>query len=364
MSYPVLYQWSETIANRLPSLNSWQVENVSLFSIGIMRAESCQQEQVARQVATGEKVASCSRRWRRFLDNKRFPLSDFFREWTRWIISHMPIGKVYLLVDESKLGDQIGAMVVGVAWESRCIPLSWRCYKANSRDDYPEEGQVGMIEKLLKIVKEGIGDQREVVVLADRGIGTSPALCRAVAKLGWFYLFRVTSQTQVCTEAGEFTIAKMVACGEQWSTQGAVFKKRGRLPATAHAIWSVGYDQPWALVTNDPTLTGFEYANRNWQEQSFRDLKSGGWQWGNSRIIQPDHMERLLVLLTMAYAWAIALGSYAVAQGNSQSLQRHRDGRVSRHWSLFKEGIQFFFEFVLRHDLFIDIHFLPDARLG
>lgn len=362
MSYPVLYQWNETIANQLPSLNSWQVENVSLFSIGVMRAESCQQEQVARQVATGEKVASCSRRWRRFLDNERFPLSRFFSEWTQWIVSNMPEGKVYLLLDETKLEDRIGAMVVGIAWQGRCIPLAWRCYQANSHEDYPDEGQVGVIKTLLQTVQAGLDDAREVVVLADRGIGTSPALCRVVADLGWFYLFRVTNQTKVCTVEGDFTIAKMVASGERWTTQGSVFKTKGRLPATAHAIWTAGYDQPWALVTNDPSLAGYEYANRNWQEQSFRDLKSGGWQWGASRISHADHMERLLVLLVLAYAWAIALGGVAVAQGLAQSLQHHQDGRVSRHWSLFKEGLQFFFETVLRHDEFFDLQFLPDTR--
>jgi hypothetical protein len=364
MSYPILYQWSETIANQLPCLNSWQVDNVSLFSIGVMQAECCQQEQVARQVATGEKIASCSRRWRRFLDNDRFPLAEFFKEWTRWIESQLPKGKVYLLVDETKLADRIGAMIVGVAWQGRCLPLAWCCYQANSSDDYPAEGQVGLIEKLLKIIKEGIAQEREVVVLADRGIGTSPTLCQVVADLGWFYLFRVTCQTKVCTQEDEFTIAKMVTSGQQWSLAGSVFKTHGRLPATAHAIWTTGYDQPWALVTNDPSLSGYDYAKRNWQEQSFRDLKSGGWHWGDSRVIHPDHMNRLLVLLVLAYAWAVALGSVAVTRGQAQPLQCHQDGRVTRHWSLFKEGIQFFFEVVWRHDCFIDIHFLPDPRLS
>lgn len=364
MSYPVLYQWNQTIANRLPCLNSWQVENVGLFSIGIMRAESCQQQQIARQVATGEKVESCARRVRRFLDNNRFPLQTFFMEWTAWIVSQLPPGKLYLLVDETKLQDRLAAMVVGVAWEGRCLPLAWRCYTANSHEDYPAEGQVGMIAALLQAVKKGIDDDREVVVLADRGIGTSPDLCQAVVALGWCYLFRVTSMTKVCTDEGEFAIANMAQAGEQWSADGLVFKQRGQLPARAHAIWSAGYDQPWALVTNDTTLTGFEYANRNWQEQSFRDLKSGGWHWADSRITHPDHMERLLVLLVVAYAWSLALGSVAVAQGRSQPMQRHADGRKRRHWSLFKEGLRFFFEFVLRHNHFINLQFLPDPRMA
>jgi hypothetical protein len=169
--------------------------------------------------------------------------------------------------------------------------------------------------------------------------------------------------TKVCTDTGDFTIAKMVQVGEQWITTGVIFKQRGRLPATAHAIWTTGYDQPWALVTNDPSLSGYEYAKRNWQEQSFRDLKSGGWHWHESRISHPNHMERLLVLLVVAYAWTIALGSAAITRGHAQPWQRHPGGLIRRHWSLFKEGIQFFCEYVLRHDDFIELQFFPDATV-
>ncbi len=65
----------------------WQVDDVSLFSLGAMRVKSCQQLQIARQLATGEGITSDERRKRRFLDNGNFPLEAFFGEWTAWIIS-------------------------------------------------------------------------------------------------------------------------------------------------------------------------------------------------------------------------------------------------------------------------------------
>ena len=182
MNYPVLYQWQEEIANHLPCLNSWQIANVALFSLGVMQAESCQQQQVARAVVTGEEVESCTRRWRRYLDNEHFPQERFFGEWSAWVLSHLQQAKVYLLVDETKLQDRIGALVVGVAWQGRCIPLAWRCYVADEKDAYPQEGQVKVIERLLKQIKMGIGDEQPVVLLADRGIGSSSDLCRVVVQ--------------------------------------------------------------------------------------------------------------------------------------------------------------------------------------
>ena len=95
---------------------------------------------------------------------------------------------------------------------------------------------------------------------------------------------------------------------------------------------------------------------------SFRDLKSGGWQWGQSRIRHPDHMERLLVLLSIAYAWMIALGSQAIARGLGQPLQRHADGQLRRHLSVFKEGLSFFVDFVKRRSQYLQLSFVPDTR--
>ncbi|MBK9748377.1 MAG: transposase [Chloroflexi bacterium] len=217
--------------------------------------------------------------------------------------------EITLLVDETKLHDRIGVMLVGVAWQGRCLPLAWRTYRANSEAAYPAEGQVGMIRALLQAVKAGIGDLASVLVLADRGIGCSPALCRVVEALGWRYLFRVTCQTKIVTEDADYRIARQVQPGEVWRQAGRVFKQRGRIEAHARALWGVGYDEPWALVTNDERLTGYEYARRNWQEQSFRDLKSGGWHWGDSRLRSPHHVANLLILLAIAYTWMVASAS-------------------------------------------------------
>lgn len=363
MNGKLLYQWGEEIASHLPSLKSWQVERVSVLSMGIIEAEHCQQGTVARQVTTGEQVASAARRWRRYLADERWDQARFVAEWTRWVVEQMPPSRCYLLVDETKLGQRMGIMVVGLAFEGRCIPLAWRSYRANDHTAYPSEGQVGMIETLLQQIQAGMPAGREVIVLADRGIGTSPDLCRAVNRLGWHYLLRVTCQSKICTDTGDYTIATMVQPGEVWSAEGRIFKKRGLIPAQARALWAVGYPEPWALVTNHPDLAGPEYACRNWQEQAFRDLKSGGWQWGDCRIRLPLHMDRLIALLALAYAWVIALGSHAVQLDLAAPLVRKPDGTFRRHWSLFKEGLHFFANVVRRHACFFSLSFFPDLRL-
>jgi len=346
----------------LPCLNSWQGANVALFSMGVIEAESCQQGAVARKVSCGEKVASAERRWRRLLENTHFPLEAVFGEWVRWVVSALGAKQLTLLVDETKLSKRIGVMMVGIAWEGRCLPLVWRTYRADWAGAYPAEGQVHMIEQLLHVIQAHLPPETAVLVLADRGIGTSPALCRAVDALGWSYLFRVTGQTKLVVADSEWTIAAQVQPGEIWAASGQIFKKRGRIPAHARALWEVGSEEHWALVTNDDRLTGHEYARRNWQEQSFRDLKSGGWHWGDSRIRQPDHVARLLVILVLAYVWVIALGSQAVAAQRAQALIRRAGAAPQRCVSLFKDGLTFFVEVVQRFTVCRALLFIPDQR--
>lgn len=363
MNHSLLYQWTAELAMHLPCLNSWQLDNLGLFSLGVIKAESSQQMQIARQVVCGEAVASAERRLRRFIANPKLPMADFFQQWTAWVLSRVETPAITLLVDETKLADRLAIMMVGVAFEGRCIPLAWRCYEANCAQAYPEEGQVAMITTLLAWIAPGIPAHRPVLILADRGIGTSPALCRQVAALGWSYLFRITQQSKIITDAGEYTIYQQVQMGQTWGASGLVFKQRGHIPAHARALWRAGYDEPWALVTNDPALTGYEYAQRNWQEQSFRDLKSGGWQWSASAVRSPDHMSHFLILLVVAYAWVLGVGCYAIHWQRARRLVRRANGQLRRQWSLFKEGLQLFADFIFRRNVCLKLCFVSDQRL-
>src|SRR5438094_9849125 len=92
-------------------------------------------------------------------------------------------------------------------------------------------------DKLLGLVKSSVPQGCEVLVLADRGIGCSPEVCRVVDGLGWHSLFRVTCQTKLVTAHADYTIAHQVQPGEIWAGSGLIFKQHGRIPAYSRALW-------------------------------------------------------------------------------------------------------------------------------
>lgn len=49
--------------------------------------------------------------------------------------------------------------------------------------------------------------------------------------------------------------------GHAYHANGRVFKQRGQIEAHVRVVWGEHAQERWALVTNDPTLSGWEYVS-------------------------------------------------------------------------------------------------------
>lgn len=341
MNLRKLYQWVKRSSKTWTGVTRHFRTNVCVFSRAVVRCQSSQVRKIAG--TAGGKADSQRRRLQRFL-NSTPALPEVYAGWTRSVLRTTKVKQAVLIVDETKLKAQFGVMVVGLAYEGRCIPLAWRVYPANDRRTYPPEGQVAIILDLLQQVQAGMPQTMPVRVLADRGIGTSPALMRGIMAMGWTFLFRVTRQSKVVLPDGEAVTFydQVTHPGETYGASGRVFKKRGRIDAHVRVLWGQQAQERWALVTNDARLTGWEYAQRMWVEEAFRDLKSHGWQVEATSLLEPERMGLLWIILVVAYTWMLLLGAAVVAQGLGAACRRRSDGVLVRRWSLFREGRQAF----------------------
>jgi hypothetical protein len=99
--------------------------------------------------------------------------------------------------------------------------------------------------------------------------------------------------------------------------------------------------EAWCLATNVPSLDARRYAVRMWQEESFRDLKSGGWNWQRSQVQSLSHANRLVLVLALAYAWTLSLGTLAIRAGK---VLRRQLARGRRHrLSVFRLGLRYLY---------------------
>ena len=181
--------------------------------------------------------------------------------------------------------------------------------------------------------------------------------------LGWRYLFRVQNHTKVLTRAQRYVALQQLVHkpGQQWSGYGVVFKQRGHLRAYVHVLWAMGQREPWCLVTNDPLVVGDGYAVRVWQEESFRDLKGGGWQWQRSRVWVPDHPDRLVLVLALAYAWTLTQGTLAL---HAPDLWRQVTRGTRQRFSIFRCGLRLLTGRLARGEpIWPGLFFAPAKRL-
>ena len=243
----------------------------------------------------------------RFLANDRVVMKRLFSWWIAWVLRLWGKAALLILVDETKLSDHVAVMMVGVAYQGSAIPLIWRAYRV---EDYPEEGQVALMSELLDQLRSLLPPQQMAMLLADRGLGTSPAWQERLSNSGWQYLLRVQRSTLIRLPGQKpQPLRRLVGYGQTWTAYAQVFKKAGWQWKWVYLVWELGYAEPCCLFSNQAGLSPDLYSHRFQHEASFRDLKSDGFNWQRSRVWLPSHVERLLLVLALASLWSLTEGT-------------------------------------------------------
>jgi Transposase DDE domain len=335
--YQTIYTLFDQLRKTMP-LGKWQALNLALLSFGIVQARCCTLSIVAEKLwvfGLFGKADSIERRIQRFLSNSKVGVQQCAVSWSMEVIGQLVSNQakeLVLLVDETKLSDHLSIMMVALAYRKRAIPLVWRCYRPG---EWPCS-QLELVSNMLTTIAKAIPAGMIPLVQADQGLGTSPELVRHIEALGWHYLFRVQGQTRFYAHAqGEQQsqarpLSTVCGRGKRWKSRGRVFKKAGWIECWAQVIWSKQFEEGWYLITNRAELDGQLYRVRVWQEEAFRDLKSGGWQWQRSHVWQPEHAQRLVLALAVAYVLVLSLGTAVIRAGSSLKKQVTR-GRATRY---------------------------------
>ena len=332
-----LYQWHKQVGNSMSHMTKPQTKVLSSFSFGVATIRRCTLSVVAEALYVLGKPDTVERRLQRFLANPRIDWSQCCKALASWVIGSLHgDGLIVLLVDETSLHDRLKVMAVSLAYRGRALPLAWWCYP---QEQWPK-GQVELIVDLLRWVAESIGHDREVLVQADRGIGNSPDLLRAIDGMGWYYLVRVAKNVRLKVDGGvpvsfESLIDKP---GDRWCGPVYAFKKAGWIKCWAQAQWQQGHAEAWLLLTNYPDAQGSWYGMRMWEELAFRDFKTSGWQWQRSRVWKAEHANILWLVMAVAYVWVISMGTHVE---NSPMLKKELTRGKERRLSLFSLGLRY-----------------------
>ena len=345
----ILHYWQSCLKEQLlPDLHGHQAKSLAALSLGMLWADHCHSGRLAVAVPGPAKPASVRRRLERWLANRRLRTEKVMQQLAQGVLACWAGRPLLLILDETPKGNDLRCLKVSVAYRQRAVPLLGVCY----RPDQLPQPLPQLVWKLLRRVARCLPAQAEVTLLADRGLAW-PLLVDLCQCWGWHYLLRIQGATRVVLPNGREVAVKQLAPrpGRQWVGPGQVFKKAGWRPANLVALWLEGSQEPWLLITDQPASLRCcrKYLKRTWTEELFRDEKSQGFRWQQSRVHDPRHAQRLVLLLALATLLALSLGTWILKRG----LRHYLESTRRRRLSYFQLGLRW-----LKHAL-VESQLLP-----
>jgi len=318
--------WEAEVSRVLSSVGERQRRALALFSLGVAVAKHCGLARVAAVVPGLAVVPSITRRFERLLANRRLDVRAARAAVVAEVLGAGRGQTLWLALDEThqgrtETGARLGMLALRLVYRERAIPLAWVCYQPGKA---PARFPI-LVGRLIDEVAALVPPGTQVVLMTDRGLSW-PSLLDRCRRVGWSFLCRVQRQTRVETADGHDAAIGDLAPrpGTRWRGRGRAFLKAGWRDLNLVAVWRRGDKDPWLLVTDlAPTwVRCTQYRHRMDEEESFRDDKSSGFDWDASRVRDPAHMDRLLLVLQLAALFVLAQGVFVLQQGFRHILER------------------------------------------
>ncbi len=325
----IVTAWRQTVTEQLlADLHGHQAKALADLSYAAALAGSCQAGTLACHAPGTAQPASARRRCERLLSNPRLRPRQAQRHLARRLLESWAGQTIVLMLDETPRANDLRVLNVRVAYRHRALPLAANCY----RTDALPRPMPRLVLSLLRQVHGALPRDARVVLLADRGLAWPVVIdfCRAH---GWHYVVRLLGTTKVRFPDGSERAVRALAPrrGRRWLGAAEVFKKAGWRGANVVATWERDQDEPWLLLTDERASLRHcrLYAKRVWVEESHRDDKRGAFHWEQSRVDDPVHALRLLLLIALAMILAASAGSQVIKAGGRRALDPARRRRLS-----------------------------------
>jgi hypothetical protein len=301
-----------------------QAKTLGALTAAATRVERASLANIGRKLLGGGLDKHRIKRTWRFCANPRVEVSDAMRGLIRRLLRPRrvrpgdrrkklkPLVVAFDWTDIRKFHTLMAAAVM----KGRAMPLLWATYtkwKLARSQNSLEEG-------LLRLLREVIPPGYPVILLADRGFGRTE-LARVCQQLGFRYLVRI--KPDVWVEGQEYTGNLKdfpVRKGMKLVLRGVRYRQEDPVVQNVVIRWKEDLpkkrDEPWFLMTDlgrsAAQLTKL-YGQRMTVEELFRDGKNkrNGLALRDTQVTKPDRIDRLLLILALAYWLLVWIGLLA-----------------------------------------------------
>jgi len=310
------------VEEMLPSLSKAQAQVLGLLTYGILMLGKCGMTALSHGLAKieqepAERLRQRLREFcyeaeakqgkkRREVDVQRcFPdlLRGMLRGWE---------GKkeLALSIDAMTLGERFTVLNISVMYRGCGISVAWKIIEAGEKGAWRPHW-----EGLLATLEGVVPPDWKVIVMADRGLYAA-WLFQAIQRLGWHPMLRVNEDLSF-RAVGEETFSPMgqrvKRRGRGWKGKGEWSEHGEQMSGTVLIRWEKGYEEKLVVVTDldEKEANAAWYQMRFWIEDEYKDHKSGGWGWEQTKMEDPKRAERQWLARAVAMQMAVLVGGQA-----------------------------------------------------
>jgi hypothetical protein len=289
-----------------------QAKTLSELAAGACRTERVNLSQIGRRIAGGFADKHRIKRVWRFTANDGVEPTAVMKPVIARLLRRRKGGPLPVALDWTEIAGHHTLMAAAVI-RGRCVPLLWGSYDTATF----HRSQNALEEALLLLLRDAVPRTIQIILVADRGFGRTEfgRFCQAH---DLHYAVRTRPDVWVRSERFRGKLLDYpVKKGMCRRLRDVEFRKEN--PVKQHVVirWKKGLpkdrDEPWFLMTDldrlPLELTDL-YAARTRVEEFFRDAKSRrtGWSLRNCRLSRPERVDRLLLVLALAYILLTGLG--------------------------------------------------------
>ena len=300
-------------------LSGTQITVLALWSYGIVLAKTCGLSSVAMALASnlGGKEGNFRQRLREWCWDKKdkqgkkridWEVSQSFGALLKWILAQWSPDerKLVLAIDATSLKKLFVVLSISVVYRGCAIPIAWTILPEGQKGSWKEPWL-----RLFSCLHGSTPADWMVIVAADRGL-YARWLYEAIQGCGWHPFLRINQRSKYCPKgAADFRPMSQLlpSPGSVWAGRVTCFAVNS-VEGTLLACWGAKHIEPWLILTDLPpeNASAAWYGMRSWIENSFKDLKSDGWQWQNTRMSDPARAARLWLALAVATLWVVSVG--------------------------------------------------------
>lgn len=291
-----------------------QVKTFSQLVAAAMRCQRVNLAMIGRALA-GSAKHQIKKTWR-FCANDDVTVCDAMRGVVRRVLKRRK-KRLIVSFDWTDIRS-FQTLMASAVFKGRSTPLLWASCNKHVYDGHRSRN--AFEQTLLLLLRDMIPTNVKIILLADRGLGRTE-LGRFCQRQHIDYVIRITPQAIVRSAAYSGQLLDYpVRKGICKLLRGVAYRDRNPVVQNIVVRWVRDLpkcrDECWFLMTNllaGPAELSNLYARRMSIEELFRDHKNkrNGWSLRDTKITRPDRLDRLLLILAVAYLLLCGIGLVA-----------------------------------------------------